>query len=131
QRTVADILMLAVMWQRNVEQEVKAMMTLSLNIAEVILNTKINPKDIDVLHDFLSSKLRNFFHININLPDYLLTTLPKFELLEYFYTPNLAHDQEAQLKIFINKEEHIIDLNGLNIQRVFSRAIKNIRAQQD
>ena len=42
QRTMADILTLALIWQQNVEQEVKAMISLSQSIAEIILNTKIS-----------------------------------------------------------------------------------------
>jgi len=124
QHTVADILTLALIWRRNVEHEIKAMITLSKSIAEIILNTETYANNNLELHNYLQNRLRNFFYINIYLPLHVQENLPVFESLEYF-----RHEKEAQLKIFIDQEEHLIDLTGLNIRRVISRAIKNMAAQ--
>lgn len=118
QGTVADIITLALIWQRNVEHEVKAMIKLSKSIAEIILNTEITPNINLEIQEYLKNNLKEFFYIKLYLQEQ--DNLPILESLEYF-----TYEKDPQLKIFINNEEHTIDLKGLNIRRVIYRVIKN------
>jgi hypothetical protein len=126
QHEIADILTLASTWQLNVEHEVEAMLTLAQSIAETIVCTPLQVTNIEDIKAFLSNQLKNFFFVTIAVSENMFTALSDPQYFKYFLIIKSKEEQNSTIKININKEEHVINIHELNMQKVLSQSIKDI-----
>lgn len=114
---IKHIISQALLWQKNLDQETKSIVTLSHKISATILNNskKINISQRD--YQLIYEKLKNYFYIKIILPKQLSF------LKENFKYPILLtindHDTEPEAILCINQQIHHLSLAEINLERIF------------
>jgi hypothetical protein len=119
---IAEIITLAVIWQRNIRRETQACYILAKNIADHITTANLAFFYKQEIQKIIFNNLRQFFYIKIYIQEHLISKILKLEDIKY-----IIHASNYELKIFLNKKSHTVDLHNLDMSRIVARVIKNLR----
>lgn len=124
QKILSQIITFALQWQNNITKEAKALLDIANKISNAILNTTVANYNSQIFLNNLEKKLRDFFYINIFIPDSIHKKLRPISDAKYIHIDN----QKTYMKISLHGTSEEINLSGFNMRRMLSMAQKNIRA---
>lgn len=132
-RTAVEIITLFYLWQQNIAVEARAMMDLARKIAQTVLNTANLQSICDSKNLLISQELQEYFSVKITLTSHEFMAVKNFISSGQHYFDRLSflsfdqHDKSTALSIGWQQEMRTLNLDGIDIQWILKRVIKNIK----